>query len=56
MPGALGMLPGMTTHTTHSATEITVHPVERIVTSVLILAALAGFGWVGSMVYAALTG
>jgi hypothetical protein len=46
----------MTTQTTHRATEITTHPVERIVTAVLILAALAGFGWVGSMIYAALTG
>ncbi|WP_186356864.1 morphogenic membrane protein MmpA [Streptomyces sp. SLBN-118] len=44
----------MTSHTTHSATE-TSHPVERIVTAVLILGALAGFAWVGSMVYTALT-
>jgi hypothetical protein len=46
----------MTTQTTHSATEITTHPVERMVTAVLIVAALAGFGWVGSMMYTALTG
>ncbi|MGW3623407.1 morphogenic membrane protein MmpA [Streptomyces sp. NPDC000880] len=46
----------MTTQTTHSAIETTTHPVERIVTAVLVLAALAGFSWVGSMFYAALTG
>ncbi|MBT2392407.1 hypothetical protein J7E87_24020 [Streptomyces sp. ISL-1] len=46
----------MTTHMAHSATEITPHPVERIVTAVLSLAALVGFGWVGSMVYTALSG
>lgn len=51
----IDMLPRMTTQTTHSATETT-HPVERIVTAVLILAALTGFGWVGSMVCTALSG
>ncbi|MEU9015204.1 hypothetical protein AB0D12_36885 [Streptomyces sp. NPDC048479] len=46
----------MTTQTTHSATETTTHPVERTLTAVLILSALAGFGWVGAMVYTALSG
>ncbi len=46
----------MTTHTNSAASSDTTNPVERVVSAVLILAALTGFVWVGSMVYAALTG
>ena len=52
----IGMLLRMTTHTTNSAAESTTRPVERTVTIVLILSAVAGFAWVGSMVFSALRG
>jgi hypothetical protein len=56
----IDMLAVMTTKTTtHRATApatAPIHLLERTVTTVLITAAVVGFGWVGSMMYLALSG
>ncbi|WP_455351531.1 morphogenic membrane protein MmpA [Streptomyces sp. SYSU K217416] len=42
----------MTTYRTHRAPKAApLHPVERSVVAALVVAALVGIGWLGSMIY-----
>ena len=47
----LGRLAGMTTHRAPKPLADPNRPVERAVTAALVLAVLAGIGWIGGMIY-----
>jgi hypothetical protein len=47
----IGRLGPMTTHRAPRTVNHPAHPVERAVTAALLLAVIAGLGWIGGMIY-----
>ncbi len=50
-PALIGRLGLMTTHRSPKPLADPDRPVERAVTAALVLATLAGLGWIGGMIY-----